>query len=158
MRECQKLWGGLCILQFHFRGGYAPWKRTVQNTQAPPEFLTLPQVIPTSMPIPISKKNAFFIFRWSLYRKVTLRSWWARCHFILYHLILVGKWATPRPLHERQDGLQRPVATLDKRPGAGQWRSRRPSQDGTPSQDELQGSYRAPNKSIWSKKCRGSCW
>ena len=29
---------------------------------------------------------------------------------------------------------------------------------GTPCQDELQGSYRAPNKSIWSKKCQGSCW
>ena len=46
----------------------------------------------------------------------------------------------------------------DERPGAGQWRSRRPSQDGTPSQDELQGSYRAQNKSIWSKKCQRICW
>ena len=46
----------------------------------------------------------------------------------------------------------------DERPGAGQWRSQRPSQDGTPSQDELQGSYRAQNKSIWSKKCQRICW
>ena len=37
-------------------------------------------------------------------------------------------------------------------PGIGQWRSRRPSQDGILFQDELQGSYRAPNKSIWIKK------
>ena len=34
-------------------GGFAPRIGTVQNTPAPPKFLTLPQVIPTSIPIPI---------------------------------------------------------------------------------------------------------
>ena len=53
LRECQKLWGGLCILYCSYRGGFAPRISTVQNTQASPEFLILPQVIPTSIPIPI---------------------------------------------------------------------------------------------------------
>ena len=35
LRESQKLWQSLCVLRFRFRGGYAPWKRTVRNTQAP---------------------------------------------------------------------------------------------------------------------------
>ena len=40
-------------------GGFAPLINTVQNTQASPEFLALPQVIPTSTPIPkpISKMH-----------------------------------------------------------------------------------------------------
>ena len=37
---CQKLWGGLCILPGSYRGGFAPHISTMQNTQAPPEFLT----------------------------------------------------------------------------------------------------------------------
>ena len=40
-------------------GGFAPRISTVQNTQTSPEFLTLPQVISTSIPIPIPKKNGF---------------------------------------------------------------------------------------------------
>ena len=43
----KKLWGGLCILHYRYNYGI----NTVQNTQASP--LTLPQVIPTSIPIPI---------------------------------------------------------------------------------------------------------
>ena len=42
--------------------------------------------------------------------------------------------------------------------GAGQSGSRRPSQDGTLCQDELQGSYRAPNGCIWSGNSRKTCW
>ena len=53
LRECQKLWGGLCILYRTYTGGEAPSIIIIQNTQASPEFLTLPQVIPTSIPIPI---------------------------------------------------------------------------------------------------------
>ena len=74
LRECQKLWGGLCILYRTYRhevlgiwhwhtwhwhlgitytGGEALSIIMIQNTQASPEFLTLPQVIPTSIPIPI---------------------------------------------------------------------------------------------------------
>ena len=37
---CQKFWGGLCILQYTNMGGFAPLIRILQNTQAPPEFLT----------------------------------------------------------------------------------------------------------------------
>ena len=66
LRECQKLWGGLCILYCSYRGGFAPRISTVQNTQAPPEFLTLPQVIPTSTPIPdlISKMYHIIAHLW----------------------------------------------------------------------------------------------
>ena len=53
LRECQKLWGGLCILYRTYRVGEVPPMTTIQNTQASPELLTLPQVIPTSIPIPI---------------------------------------------------------------------------------------------------------
>ena len=45
--------GGLCILYRTYTGGEAPPITAIQNTQAPPEFLTLPQVIPTSIPTPI---------------------------------------------------------------------------------------------------------
>ena len=51
LRECQKLWGCLCILHRTYTGGFAPPITTMQNTQALPEFLTLHQVIPTSIPI-----------------------------------------------------------------------------------------------------------
>ena len=36
-----------------YTGGEAPSITIMQNTQASPEFLTLPQVIPTSILIPI---------------------------------------------------------------------------------------------------------
>ena len=32
LRECQKIWGGLCILYCMYRGGFAPRIGTVQNT------------------------------------------------------------------------------------------------------------------------------
>ena len=41
-------------------GGFVAPITTIQNTQASPEFLTLPQVIPTSIPIPILKTFPFF--------------------------------------------------------------------------------------------------
>ena len=53
LRECQKLWGGLCILYRTYTGGEVPFIIIIQNRKASPEFLTLPQVIPTSIPIPI---------------------------------------------------------------------------------------------------------
>ena len=40
MRECQKLWGGLCMLYHAYTGGEAPPIIAIQNTQAPSEFLT----------------------------------------------------------------------------------------------------------------------
>ena len=40
LRECQKIWGGLCILYCNYRGGFAPRMSAVQNTQAPSEFMT----------------------------------------------------------------------------------------------------------------------
>ena len=43
---------------------------TVQNTQASPEFLTLPQVIPTSIPIPIPRKSTFLPFHLSSDTKI----------------------------------------------------------------------------------------
>ena len=49
MRECQKIWGGMCILYYNYRGGFARCISTVQNTQASPEILPLPQIIPTSL-------------------------------------------------------------------------------------------------------------
>ena len=49
LRESQKLWGGLCILSRTYTGGEAPPITAIQNTQAPPEFLTLPQIIPTAL-------------------------------------------------------------------------------------------------------------
>ena len=56
LRECQKLWGGLCILCRTYRLILRPPITTIQNAQAFPELLTLPQVIPTSIPIPIPIK------------------------------------------------------------------------------------------------------
>ena len=46
-------------------GGEASPITTIQNTQASPEFLTLPQVIPTSIPIPIPHKSTFLPFHFS---------------------------------------------------------------------------------------------
>ena len=59
LRECQKLWGGLCILYCSYRGGFAPCISTVQNTQASPDFLTLPQFIPTCYKCYKRKKNFY---------------------------------------------------------------------------------------------------
>ena len=53
LKGVSKTLRGLCMLHCSYRGGFAPSIRKVQTTQAPPEFLTLPQVIPTSIPIPI---------------------------------------------------------------------------------------------------------
>ena len=44
----------------------------------------------------------------------------------------------------------------DERQGTCQGRSRRPSQDGTLFQDELQGSYRAPNSLSGAKNAEES--
>ena len=44
-------------MHYSYRGSFTPRIITVQNTQASPDFLLLPQVIPTSIPIPIPKKN-----------------------------------------------------------------------------------------------------
>ena len=65
LRDCQKLWGCLCILYRTYTGGEAPPITTIQNTQAAPECLTLPQVIPTSIPIPIPHKSTFLPFHFS---------------------------------------------------------------------------------------------
>ena len=65
MRECEKLWGGLCILYHTYTGGEAPPLTSIHNTQASPDFLTLPQVIPTSIPIPIPHKSTFLPFHFS---------------------------------------------------------------------------------------------
>ena len=43
-----------------YTGGEAPPITTIQNTQAPPEFLTLPQFIPTLIPISIPNVSDFF--------------------------------------------------------------------------------------------------
>ena len=56
MREFQKFCQSLRDLHRPFPGGEAPSKMKSQNTQALPEFLRLPQVIPTSMPIRIPIK------------------------------------------------------------------------------------------------------
>ena len=47
LRECQKFGGGLWILFRTYMGGEAHPVTTIQNTQAPSDFLTLPQFIPT---------------------------------------------------------------------------------------------------------------
>ena len=51
----------------------------------------------------------------------------------------------------RKQATHRPASV-----GVTQWRSQRPSQDGTSFQDELQGSYWAPNRCILSEIWRGS--
>ena len=51
-----------------YTGGERPRITTIQNTQANglnPEFLTLPQVIPTSIPILIPHKSIFLPFHFS---------------------------------------------------------------------------------------------
>ena len=48
-----KTLGGLVYFVPYLYGGQSPPITTIQNTQGPLEFLTLPQVIPTSIPIPI---------------------------------------------------------------------------------------------------------
>ena len=65
LRERPKLWGGFGILYYNYTGGFAPPITSIQNAQASPEFLTLPQVIPTSIPIPISHKSVFVPFHFS---------------------------------------------------------------------------------------------
>ena len=44
-------------MHFSYRWGEAPPIPVMQNTKVSLEFLILPQVIPTSIPIPIPKKN-----------------------------------------------------------------------------------------------------
>ena len=65
MRECQKLWGGCVFCTVLIRGVKPPLITSISNLQASLEFSTLPQVIPTSIAIPIPHKSTFLPFHFS---------------------------------------------------------------------------------------------
>ena len=59
-----------------YTGGEAPPITTIKSTQAAPEILTLPQVTPTSIPIPIPHKSTFLPFHFSSDTEFQI---WGRC-------------------------------------------------------------------------------